>query len=298
MENPFISIIIPSYNSQDTIEQCLSAIYGQENNDLNFEAIVVDCSPGDEVDKIIEQRYPDTIFIKKKKCLLPGISRNIGAERARGKLLLFVDDDVVLEKGALDRIWQYYKDGYKTFSGAFEVGEYFTLTWAGFTKHLFFKHEYQKRRGIEARRYLGAGLLACDREIFLKEKGFRALPQGEDTEFTERLSKKGYELFFIPDIIAHLIHGETLYKVLTKIFNIGFYIYQVRYEKYADWKKLCFVALLPIFAFVKVMRIFIRNLIFLESSQKIKLILASPLLFVCGITWMFGVYKAFLKAAF
>jgi len=293
-----ISIIIPSYNSQDTIDQCLNAVYSQKDSNINFEVIIVDCSPGNEVDKIIKQKYADTIFIKEKRCLLPGLSRNIGAERAQGKLLLFVDDDVILEKGSLGKIWQYYLDGYEIFSGAFEVGEYFALSWAGFTKHLFFKHEYQKRRKMESRRYLGAGLLACDREVFLKEKGFRPLPQGEDTEFTERLSKKGYKLFFIPDIIVHLIHVETLYKVLTKIFNIGFYIYQVRYEKYANWKKFSFIALLPIFAFVKIARIFIRNLIFLESHQKTKLVLASPLLFVYGIAWMFGIYKAFLKSAF
>ena len=48
MEDIKISVVIPSYNSQDTLNACLEAINKQTFR-LNFETIVVDSSCGDSI---------------------------------------------------------------------------------------------------------------------------------------------------------------------------------------------------------------------------------------------------------
>ena len=91
-----ISVIVPMYNSEDTIEECLSSLIGQTIFEDMELLLVDDCSDDETVKhvKTFEEMYPDNIAI----IMLddnggPGRARNIAMEYASGDYVGFVDSD-------------------------------------------------------------------------------------------------------------------------------------------------------------------------------------------------------------
>ena len=91
---PFISIIIPVFNSEKYLEKCISSILNQEYE--NFEIICInDCSTDNSLNILnsfasIDNRIK---IINNIKNLGVGESRNIGIEYAKGKYIHFLDSD-------------------------------------------------------------------------------------------------------------------------------------------------------------------------------------------------------------
>ena len=87
------SVIIPLYNSESTINRCLDSIILQ--NEKNIEIVIVNDGSLDNSLSICEdysKKY-DYIRIISKKNGGPGSARNVGIKAAKGKYLVFVDDD-------------------------------------------------------------------------------------------------------------------------------------------------------------------------------------------------------------
>ena len=95
---PEISVIIPAYNEQRYIEDCLKSIRNQTFK--NVEVIVVD-SGNDNTSKI-SKRYKARIvkYIKNG----PAAARNIGARIAEGRILVFSDADCRFSADFLQKI--------------------------------------------------------------------------------------------------------------------------------------------------------------------------------------------------
>lgn len=93
-----VSIIIPAYNEEETVGDCIKTLLRQSYK--NFEIIIVDDGSVDETTQIVKE------FIKKDRRVRlikgqhkgPGFSRNIGAKKAKGKILVFVDADMTFDK--------------------------------------------------------------------------------------------------------------------------------------------------------------------------------------------------------
>ncbi|MDR2956728.1 MAG: glycosyltransferase, partial [Coriobacteriales bacterium] len=100
-----ISIIIPAFNAEEYIEQCLDSIINQTFKDI--EIIVVDDGSTDSTEKIV-RRYMATdtrIRIVKQPNMHAGIARNAGKRIAIGKYLLFLDADDFYELDMLEKMY-------------------------------------------------------------------------------------------------------------------------------------------------------------------------------------------------
>ncbi|MHA1743137.1 MAG: glycosyltransferase [Candidatus Heimdallarchaeota archaeon] len=90
---PFVSIIVPTFNEEKNIEKCLSSL--KNLNYSRFEIIVSDGGSTDDTPFLAEQ-YTDKVLVESS---VPEgwIGKNYGchlaAERAQGELLLFTDAD-------------------------------------------------------------------------------------------------------------------------------------------------------------------------------------------------------------
>lgn len=105
-----VSIIIPAYNAEKQIEQCLASAAGQTYE--NIEIVVIDDGSEDKTGEICE-RYSGTdprvrVFHTENR----GVSaaRNLGMREAGGNYFLFVDADDLLEEDAVHSLMQ-YSDG-------------------------------------------------------------------------------------------------------------------------------------------------------------------------------------------
>ena len=88
-----ISIIVPAYNSQDTIERCIKSIQNQTYK--NLEIIVVNDGSTDNTERIVHNLSVDDNRIKLISIPNGGVShaRNTGIDNATGDYITFVDSD-------------------------------------------------------------------------------------------------------------------------------------------------------------------------------------------------------------
>lgn len=95
-----LSIIIPVYNTERYLDDCLSSVLDQV--DSKIEIIAIDDASEDKSYEILlnyRKLYPCLKVFQNKNNLGPGPTRNLGLRKAKGKYVVFIDsDDVVNEK--------------------------------------------------------------------------------------------------------------------------------------------------------------------------------------------------------
>jgi glycosyltransferase involved in cell wall biosynthesis len=102
-----LSIIVPIYNVEDYLDDCLSSIY--DLSGLNYEVILVnDGSPDNSVAIIdrFQQQYPNnTVVINRENGGLSA-ARNSGLEVAKGDYIALIDSDDYISSQALLELFQ------------------------------------------------------------------------------------------------------------------------------------------------------------------------------------------------
>ncbi len=106
-KSPAVSIIIPMYNTEKYITQCLESVAGQTFSD--YEVIVIDDCSTDNSVKVVEglvDRFEGKLqLIKlKKNNGTPAIPRNKGIKAAKGKYIIFLDSDDMFVDTALEEL--------------------------------------------------------------------------------------------------------------------------------------------------------------------------------------------------
>jgi glycosyltransferase involved in cell wall biosynthesis len=92
--NPLVSVIIPVKNGSATLQNCLSSIKRSYYN--NVEVFVVDDHSSDNSADIARQFGVNVIEVKEGSGA--NNARNLGAQHAKGEILIFIDSDVVIRR--------------------------------------------------------------------------------------------------------------------------------------------------------------------------------------------------------
>ena len=90
-----ITIYIPAYNAEKTIEQSIISIKNQTYE--VDEIIIIDDNSSDKTHEIINQ-YKDIILIKNQKNMGLSFSRNLAIKKSSNEIVGAIDSDVVLDK--------------------------------------------------------------------------------------------------------------------------------------------------------------------------------------------------------
>lgn len=94
---PLVSVIIPFFNSENTLGKCIESVLNQTYK--NIEVILIDNGSQDR-GKTLAEKYAlsdDRIHIE-ECCGTVSVARNVGLAKATGKYIQFVDSDDYLEK--------------------------------------------------------------------------------------------------------------------------------------------------------------------------------------------------------
>lgn len=103
--NPFFSIIIPFYNVEKYLLECLNSIKCQ--NFTNYEVICINDSSTDNSLEILKSYSLDDcrfMFFSQNNSG-PGVARNLGIEKAKGDYITFLDADDLLTPNILENIY-------------------------------------------------------------------------------------------------------------------------------------------------------------------------------------------------
>jgi len=216
---PILTIIIPTHNSELTIENCINSLTSQSYPREKFEIIVVDDGSTDNTTSIAKNAGADRIIIT-EPCF-QGKARNVGVENANANLLGFIDSDceakndwvetIIKELNTLDAI-----------SGPIENGNpQSKVAWAEYFVEFCAFNKFRKRSIIQT---MPGCNIACLKQSFLKAGGFTQERLSEDILFGESLRREGINQFFVPELeIKHLCRTDPKkflanHKVLGKYF--------------------------------------------------------------------------------
>lgn len=105
-----LSVIVPVYNAESTIRDCLESILNQTYH--NFELILVDDGSTDKSSSICDEyaRKNDRVSVIHIDNSGPFQARKLGAEKAKGEILTFSDADDWLEINTFETVMQIFSE--------------------------------------------------------------------------------------------------------------------------------------------------------------------------------------------
>ena len=142
-DNPLISVIIPVYNSEDFLDECLNSLRFQTYPNLEF-ICINDGSTDSSYEILKEYREKDTRFvILNQNNQGAGRARNAGINIARGKYISFIDSD---DRVSLSLYQKFINLKDKPDIYVFNAAEYDKQTKNVYPRYFFTITEWQKHK--------------------------------------------------------------------------------------------------------------------------------------------------------
>lgn len=228
MSHVIVSIIVPAYNAQKTINKCIQSLLMLDFPKDQYEIIVVDNNSNDSTAELIKS-HPHVIYVKES---IQGRSyaRNTGAKISKGELLAFIDADVFLEEawlthmvasfkkisigGGQGRIIPSNEDGQIALNN-FRIRQQNEAT--GNT-NIILRLMYAESPMVNS--------AACmyRKEAFNFVGGFDVLlERHEDIDLAKRVCVAGYDLVVVSEARAYVeYHGEGWWSYFIRSFSEGY----------------------------------------------------------------------------
>ena len=150
MENPSqpCSLLIPTYNGRDILEQCLPSIQAELDRRGNIdELLVADNASTDGTPEFLAQHYPHARLLRLPENIAI-FALNPAAQQAAHPYLFFLNNDMLLEPGCVGRLLAAFRDDVFAVTGrvlqwdkrtvqaarrraAFSKGRFYYLPWGG-----------------------------------------------------------------------------------------------------------------------------------------------------------------------
>ena len=202
-----VSVIVPVYNGAKALRECLSALAGSR---AISEVIVVDDASTDDSAAIAAEMGASVHRLPRNSG--PSAARNRGARQARGDILFFVDADLVLMPGAVERIVRLF-DADQTLSAVFGSYDGRPRVKGIVSEYRNLLHHYVHQKGnVEASTFWGA-CGAIRRRVFQEVGGFdeKHFPRCvEDIELGYRLRRAGHRIRLDKDLQGTHLKRWTL----------------------------------------------------------------------------------------
>jgi hypothetical protein len=197
-----ISVIIPVYNTEAYLRECLCSVLEQTHCD--FEIVLIDDGSTDSSPKICQEfaKRDSRVRFYRQKHRGVSAARNTALDRAQGDAVFFLDSDDVMHPSLLERLYGQMR--LQKAQMAF-CGQKRTVSSEDYriTKERFFFDRSQViwKFSNENRIFGGIGgkLLAKDAIGTLRFEPGRSL--GEDTIFLYELIRKGIDVVYTPDTL-------------------------------------------------------------------------------------------------
>lgn len=263
MNPPLISVIVPVYNAESTLSECVGSILGQKYKD--FELILVDDGSKDSSPRICDEYAMEDNRVKVFHKPNGGVSsaRNVGISKARGEWLTFIDADDYITDGYFDGVVGQNEDvlikGYQKFDYSGIVAGKEAEDLLGISAFSDFLSQYvtdsllrgpvfkfYKRSLIGDLRFLTDMKIGEDAwfvfNYLARCKSFAVLPKGE---YMVRLAEEPDEVKYAVTVdyaVRSLQYLKDAYDGLVQTYHIskGIFLSYIGYFKrisQADWQQ-------------------------------------------------------------
>jgi GT2 family glycosyltransferase len=212
-----VTAVVTTHNAGATLLRCLDSL---RTAGPIAEILVIDSGSTDGCLDQLNGRHSDIVVERLPTNVGPCVTRNIGLQRARSSRVLFVDDDMVLEPGIVERLSEALDNNPRAalagptvvFASQANVIQYAvgTAHFAGLPHLLRLGQKPDRCPNTETVDVLTAGCLLADRERALSVGGFDEdyFYLAEDVDLSLRLRQKGYELLLVASAVVQNVGGS------------------------------------------------------------------------------------------
>jgi glycosyltransferase involved in cell wall biosynthesis len=195
MNNPFFSVIIPTYNRAEFIGKAIDSVLAQTFQD--FEIIVVDDGSTDNTEEVVQRVKTDRLRYFKKENGERAAARNFGANRATGKFVNFLDSDDLLYPNHLLVGFNFIKahDHVQIFHLGYDVKD-----WKGRVLNVVDNIQFVNRK------ILSGNVLSCN-GVFVNRECMLKNPFNEDRKLS---SLEDWELWIRMSAVYPFLNSNTV----------------------------------------------------------------------------------------
>ncbi len=218
---PWVSIIIPTYNGSRRIGVCLHALATQAE-EIGAEILVVDDGSTDDTPAVLSG-WPQVRTVHQPNAG-PAKARNHGAREARGRIILFTDDDCEPVPGWLKTMLKPFEDPLVV--GA--KGAYRTRQRSVVARFVQAEYEdkYRYMQAFPQIDFIDTYSAAFRRDRFMEMGGYDTdfpVACAEDIELSYRMSARGWKMVFVPGALVYHQHPDRLVWYLRKKFKFAYW---------------------------------------------------------------------------
>ena len=212
-----VSVVIPVFNQLSFTEACLASLQAAQEQP-RFEVIIVDDCSTDRTAELVPQ-IPGIIYLRNETNSGFIVSCNLGAKKARGKYLVFLNNDTVVKAGWLSALLDTFAEepqagivGSKLVYPDGRLQEAGGIIWqdaSGWNYGKFDdpqKPEYNYLREVD---YCSGAALMIPKALFLSVGGFDSRYEPayyEDTDLAFKVRRAGHKVLYQP--LSEVIHCE------------------------------------------------------------------------------------------
>lgn len=250
-ELPAVSVIIPVYNEQRYIAQCLNSIIAGTYPKEKLEILVIDGASTDNTRTIVRdfcQEY-DFVRVVDNPARLKPVALNIGLREARGEIVIRMDAHARYDRNYVTNSVECLN----TYENAGSVGGV-RKTLAGnetllarsialAISHPFAVGNATYRTGTKKAQWVDVVFGFCCRKKYIEQIGFfdERLVRGQDREFNFRIRRSGRGLLLSPEIVSYYFARDNLLDYTRWIYEGGSvptYISRLTGKNLLSWRNL------------------------------------------------------------
>ncbi|WP_457549424.1 glycosyltransferase [Archaeoglobus sp.] len=248
-----ISVVIPAHNEEGFVGKAVKSVNRQEFSRDDFEIIVVADNCSDNTALEAKQAGADSVISVKKGCAAG--ARNAGAKIAKGKLLVFLDADCIMEKNFLKILWNDFKKEKFDFAGINVESEAKNRYQKSYLIERYHFESSKNARKLKDPQFVDENIIiSCAfifRKSFFKKIGGynESIFYWEDWDITKRSYKAGGKgLWWNPNLRVKHIEPSTWREVWMHGKTKG-YAKAIAYKKNPSFNDLI-KALIPLTVFI------------------------------------------------
>jgi glycosyltransferase involved in cell wall biosynthesis len=222
---PTATIIVPTFARPSMLRRCLDGIARLEAATFSFEVVVVDDGGPEPVDTLVAT-YADRLDLRliRQSRAGPAAARNAGVAVARGRYLVFIDDDCTPAPSWLaELVRELARDDRRLLGGRVE-NALIDNPYSTASEHIAqFVYAYNTG-GTALEPFFTANNIALAADLFRAVGGFTtSIPSAtaEDKELCDRWRAHGLSLAHVPSAIVYHAHHLTFTQFLRQHFNYG-----------------------------------------------------------------------------
>ncbi|MDR7485160.1 MAG: glycosyltransferase [Armatimonadota bacterium] len=247
---PEVSVIIPTHNGGWVLQRALEALGAQDAPPERYEVIVVDDGSTDGSVEEIE-RHPSRVSFRVLRQAHRGraAARNLGAQAARGRVLLFLDADIWATPGLVSAHLAHH-EGRRNIGvqGRWKDHPDSLTTMFMRARNIIPDATIRRRVGLSPYHVVTRNF-SVDADAFRRVGGFDEGFRGygwEDIELAFRMVADGVTLRYEPTALGYHYHVQTLAEAREKLRQAGEGAVYFWMKHHRDWRLGLFLEILPV----------------------------------------------------